>query len=182
MLVLEIPASELYDDRLGEFFYTKAATLRLEHSLISLSKWESKWKRPFLGQGNGPSTRQEWIEYIRCMTINRVDDPNVYLVISDSQIQAVTNYIRDDHTATVIRQLVKPKRSSSYITSEVIYYLMFSYGIDKSCEKWHLGRLLTLIEVFDVKNQPHKKRSAKDTMLEYDRLNEQRKAALHSKG
>lgn len=182
MLVLDIAPAEMYDDRKEQFFKTKKATLRLEHSLISISKWEARKKRPFLDKRSGPSSRSDWIDYIRCMTVNHIDDKNAYLAVTDRQLEAVINYVSDDHTATKIVNNAVGKSSSSYVTSEIIYFLMFSYGIDKACEKWHLGRLLTLIEVFDAKNGKPKKKTKRQTMEEYAELNRKRQEAWHSKG
>lgn len=182
MLELTIPSAEYYIGATNEFVYTQETTLRLEHSLISLSKWESKWKKPFLDQRTA-KTLEESIDYIRCMTMNPNVDPKVYLVINDEMMNQVTEYINDSMTATWFSDdKKKGPPSREKITSELIYYWMVAYQIPSQYEKWHLNRLLTLIRICEVKNQPAKKRSAKEMAAERRMLNEQRRAKSHSRG
>lgn len=185
MLELLVPGTELYNEVTGEFCYTKDYTLHLEHSLISLSKWESKWKIPFLDTGD-QQTREQTIDYIRCMTLNPPRDPFVYNTIGPKELKKVREYIADRHTATTINKGKKkgehrpPPRER--VTSELIYYWMISCGIPFEAQKWNLNRLLTLIEVCDWKNQTPKKRSAKEIATERMALNMARRNKMNSKG
>lgn len=179
MLKIVIPSAELFDERTSTFITIQGRELQLEHSLVSVSKWESKWKKPFLG--DKPKTREETIDYVRCMTITQNVDPNVYLGLTDENIQAVNSYIDDPMTATTFRN--NNRRSNrQIITSEIIYYWMVALGIPMECQKWHLNRLLTLVRVCDEKNQPGKKKSRKEIMAENKALNQMRRARNGSRG
>lgn len=179
MLKIVIPSAELFDERTSTFITIQGRELQLEHSLVSVSKWESKWKKPFLG--DKPKTREETIDYVRCMTITQNVDPNVYLGLTDENIQAVNSYIDDPMTATTFRN--NNRRSNrQIITSEIIYYWMVALGIPMECQKWHLNRLLTLVRVCDEKNQPGKKKSRKEIMAENKALNQMRRAKNGSRG
>lgn len=153
MLILKIPEQEYYNQKTGEFTNVKACTLKLEHSLVSISKWEAKWKKPFLSMDQ--KTPVEFIDYIRCMTINQ-DVPNeVYALLGKSNIKKIEEYIMDPATATKIyNKRPNAKRGHETPTSELIYYWMISNGIPFECEKWRLNRLLTLIEVCNIKGNP----------------------------
>lgn len=181
MLVKNIPAVTGWDERRNEFVTSPAVTLVMEHSLISLSKWESKWKKPFLT--NKTKTDAELRDYIRCMVIspNNVDD-NVFLMMSPSAMQEVYNYVNESQTATTIRKNGNQKKSSEIPTSELIYYWMITNGIPMQCEKWHLSRLLTLIEVCNVKSEKPKKMSQKELYNRNAAINARNKAKYHTKG
>ena len=177
MLTIIIPETELYDEIRNEFKRVKEQKLVLEHSLVSLSKWESKWHKPFLGKD--PKTREETIDYIRCMTVNSVD-PIVYQCVSSKNIEEINKYIEDPMTATTIKNQKKGKQE--IITAEIIYYWMVALQIPFECQKWHLNKLLTLINVVNIKNKPPKKMSKKDVMSRNASLNAARRQALHTKG
>lgn len=179
MLTITIPARELFDEKTNTFISTKEQTLVLEHSLVSLSKWESKWHKPFLTKEE--KTLEETIDYIKCMTITQNVDPTVYNFLSHSNINQINNYIKDSMTATTFNneQQGGPKE---IITSELIYYWMIAHNIYKECEKWHLNRLLTLVRVCNVKNAPPKKMSKRDVASRYASLNAARRNKLNSKG
>lgn len=179
MLQITIPDGELFDDVSQRIIRVKGRELQLEHSLVSISKWESKWKKPFLGPK--PKTRAETIDYIRCMTITQNVDPLVYQCVSNANIMRVNEYIDDPMSATTFKK--KPsKGGSSAITSEIIYYWMISLEIPMECQKWHLNRLLTLIRVCDEKSQPGKKMSKKDVMAQYRSLNAARRRSSGTRG
>lgn len=182
MLTLTIPSVELFDPERNEFYRNveKDQTLVLEHSLLSLHKWEQKWKRPFLS--DGPKNTEESIDYIRCMTVSKNVDQNVYKNLSPKMIQEVSDYINDPMTATTFREDPTKKRNRQVITAEIVYFWMISFNIPVEFEKWHLNSLLTLIEVCSIKNAPSKKRSKAEILARNKALNEQRRAALHSKG
>ena len=153
MLVLKIPEQEYFNQKTGEFTTVKACTLKLEHSLISISKWESKWKKPFLTEAE--KTPEEFYDYIRCMTTNQDVPPEVYALLGRKNIQKIQEYIMDPATATVVVDRRQGRgRMNETPTSELIYYWMVSNGIPFECEKWRLNRLLTLIRVCAVKGNP----------------------------
>ena len=180
MLRITIPATELFDEKTQRFIRTKQQTLQLEHSLVSLSKWESKWRKPFLSKN--PMTVEESIDYIRCMTLTQNVDPNVYLAVTNDIMDQVSAYIEDPMTATWFNEEKKGRGSREVVTSEVIYYWMVALQIPFECQKWHLNRLLTLVRVCNIKNAPPKKMSKKDAMSQQRALNAARRSSLHSKG
>lgn len=179
MLKIKIPSSEIFDERTNRFISIKGQEIQLEHSLVSVSKWESKWKKPFLA--DKPKTYAETIDYIRCMTITQNVDPSVYMGLSDQNIRDVNAYIDDSMTATTFKNKNR-KSNRQVVTSEIIYYWMISLEIPMECQKWHLNRLLTLIRVCDEKNQPGKKKSRKEIMAENRALNQMRRAKSGSRG
>lgn len=178
MLKIVIPEQELFNEETQEFVYTKSVVLTLEHSLLSISKWESKWKKPFLSKT--PMNAEEMRDYIRCMTINTVSDENVYLCIPDIEVKRIQAYIDDKMTATWFTEKDN-KKSKEIITSEIIYYWMIGNQIPFECEKWHLNRLLTLIRVCSEKNNT-KKMPKKEAMNRQRALNAARRKALNSRG
>ncbi len=181
MLQLIVPAAELYDESTGTFVTAKEQLLTLEHSLVSLAKWESKWCKPFLSKEG--MTTEETIDYIRCMTITQNVPPITYTLITDSNIKDVENYINAPMTATWFSEERKTGRSNGEIvTAELIYYWMIALQIPMKCEKWHLNRLLTLIRVCNVKNTPPKKMGKKATMSRNAAINAARRKQLNSNG
>lgn len=180
MLILTIPANELWDEAKQEFIYVNETVLSLEHSLISISKWESHWQKPFLSKKE--KTYEETIDYIRCMTLTQNVNARVYRGLTRANFEAIDKYISAPMTATWFREDASTKRNSEQITSELIYYWMVTLGIPFSCEKWHLNRLLTLIRICNVKNQPVRKHSKRETMSQNAALNAARRAQIRSKG
>lgn len=179
MLTIKIPDSEYYDNLKEEFIIVKGQTLRLEHSLVSISKWESKWKLPFLVKGE--KTNQQILDYVRCMTITQNVDPNVYGNLTVDNLKSINEYLDDQQTATTFGPDDTPP-SRTIATSELIYYWMFSLGIDKECEKWPLGRLMTLINIFNIKNQPKKKRGRQELLRRNRDLNAARLEKYNTRG
>lgn len=177
MLEITIPAGEAFDPVKEEFIKTPGCTLKLEHSLVSISKWEAKWKRPFLE--HGPSTAEETVDYIKCMTITQNVNPNVYMFVDNSVMQSINDYINDPMTATKIKQsnTKKPGPREIY-TSEVLYAYMVSLQIPFECQKWHLNRLLTLIQSCSKLNEPPKKMTAKDRRA----INAANRKRFHTRG
>ena len=174
MLQIVVPGREYWIERTGEFVYTKEQTLCLEHSLVSISKWESKWHKPFIYTfGNNP-TVEEVRDYVKCMTLTQNVDPNVYLSLSSENLKDVFEYINNPMTATTFKE-DKGKKSRELVTSELVYYWMTQANIPFECQKWHLNRLLTLIRVCNVKSQPPKKRTKREIAQEYRIENERRK-------
>lgn len=185
--------TDLYDKETKEFKTIKGATLSLEHSLISISKWESKYHKPFLEKGND-LTAEELFYYIKCMTLTQCVRDEVYTILSDQNVKDIQEYIMDPMTATWFNEStlkqkgMGPSGGKQVITSELIYYWMIAQNIPMECEKWHLNRLLTLIKVCSIKNEeangdPKKpKMSRKELAARNSALNAQRRAKMHSKG
>lgn len=179
MLTIEIPEQELFDDVNDRFVILKSKKLQLEHSLVSLSKWESKWERAFLGKEK--MTDEQIIDYIRCMTITQNIDSSVYDRLTVDNIKDVDSYINRKMTATTFHNL-QEKPDRSVVTAEIIYYWMITMGIPMECQKWHLNRLLTLIKVCALKNSPPRKMSKSTAMSRQRSLNAARRRATGSRG
>ena len=179
MLRITIPSIEWYDDITNEFTSSKEQTLQLEHSLVSISKWESKWKKPFLSKED--KTIEETIDYIKCMTTTQNVPDDVYKYITNDNLKEVQKYLEDGMTATTFSNSSNGS-SREIITSELIYYWMISMNIPFECQKWHLNRLLTLINVCSIKNRPAKKLSGKDLAKRNAELNESRRKMLNNGG
>ena len=186
MLRITIPAvkgTELWDEGSETFVKTpdlKEQTLQLEHSLVSISKWESKWCKPFISKTE--KTDEETIDYIRCMTINSNVDPSVYDRLTRENLEEIRDYINAPMTATTVREINSGKNNNEVVTSELIYYWMISLQIPVEFQKWHLNRLITLIKVLNVKNSPPKKMSKREIMSRNAALNAARRKQLNSKG
>lgn len=179
-LTIRIPGKDFYDGVSDRFVVTKDTTVTLEHSLLSISKWESKWHKPYLAQNE--KTLEESIDYIRCMCITKDVDPNVFYAMDQQTTKTIIDYIADPMTATTIKR-ANQKPSREIVTSELIYFWMTSFGIPfDPCEKWHLNRLMTLIEIASIKNQPPKKMGKRDMLNQRSALNAQRRARYNTRG
>lgn len=176
---IKIPSQEFYDEKKGEFFNVRETELTLEHSLYSLSKWESKWHIPYM---TSEKTNEQALDYLRCMTITQNVDPEIYKYIPDTELLRIKAYTEDPMTATKITEEEGKGHSKKVLTSEVIYFYMLSYNIPADFDKWHLNRLLTLIRVFNEENKPKKKMSKQQAISRYASLNAARRAKLNSKG
>lgn len=180
MLILKIPEQEYYSNETGEFSYCKACTLKLEHSLVSISKWETKWKKPFLNMEQ--KTPAEFIDYIRCMTINQDVPDEVYGLLGYDNIKKIEEYITDPATATTVIDRRKGRAGGQETpTSELIYYWMIINQIPFECEKWRLNRLLTLIRVCSAKGNPQQM-SRQEIFAMNAALNGSRRARMGSTG
>ena len=180
MLQITIPAGERWDEGKQEFIQVKGHTLQLEHSLISLSKWESKWCKAFLS--NKDKTYEETMDYIKCMTITPNVDPDVYNYLTSDNINQINEYIGAPMTATYFSEDKSRKVGHDVVTAELIYYWMISLNIPFECQKWHLNRLLALIRVCDIKNQPPKKMSKREIMSRNAALNAARRSKMGTTG
>lgn len=180
MLLLVIPETELWDEKKQEFVYTKAVSLRLEHSLVSVSKWESKWRKPFIKTFSDKSglSSDELIDYIRCMTLTQNVDPSVYLNLTRDNYKQIIAYIDAPMTATWFSDEKKAKPNRRVITSELIYCWMIDFGIPFECQKWHFNRLITLLRVCEAEHRQPKKRSQSDILRKHARLNKQRRKPI----
>lgn len=182
MLRISVPLStEGWDEVKQEFVEPKTQVLQLEHSLVSISKWESKWCKPFISKEE--MTPEETIDYIKCMTITQNVPPEVYDHITNDNIKEVSAYIAAPMTATWFsKEQSRGGKSSEAVTSELIYYWMIALNIPPEYQKWHLNRLLTLIRICDIKNTPPKKMGKKATMSRNAAINAARRQQLNSKG
>ena len=185
-LKIVIPGQECYDPVENLFHTTKDTTLTLEHSLVSISKWESIWKIPFM-QTKKSLTPMQLESYVKCMTLTQNVDPAVYGLITRSQYEEIVKYISDQMSATTINEKNLPKQGPGHsgrtVTSELVYYWMASLQIPfDPCQKWHFNRLMNLIRIGSIEQQPPKKMSKRDVMSQNKAINAQRRASLHSKG
>lgn len=179
MLSIEISGGELFDEKNEEFINVKSMILQLEHSLVSISKWESKWKKPFL---HSEKTEEESLDYIKCMTINHNVPDYVYKILNGNDMKQIMDYIADPMTATTFPQEITKKFNREIVTAERIYYWMIAQQIPFECRKWHLNKLITLIKVCALENTPPKKMSKKDILARNSALNAARKAKLNTRG
>lgn len=173
-LTIKIKGREWFDNYTQEFHYTKDATLVLEHSLISISKWEAKWQKPYIDTPD--KTNDELFDYIRCMSIKGEPDMETVYAITREDYVKIIEYIDNPMSATTISNMGDKPKSMNYTTSELLYAYMAQYGIDISCEKWHLNRLIKLIAVCGELNKPPKKRSESELIREYAKRNAAYKA------
>ena len=181
MLHVTIPEREYFDDLTGEFHTIKQTQLQLEHSLVSLSKWESKWHKPFFSRE--PRTNEEMLDYVRCMTLTQNVDPAVYQNLPKNVVEEINKYIDDPMTATWINNKHRQSHGSrEQVTAELIYYWMITLNIPFECQKWHLNRLLTLVQVCDIKNTPPKKMSKRDLLSRNTALNNARRKQYGTRG
>lgn len=181
MLEIEIPNAEDFDELTEEFIQFEGVIICLEHSLKSISKWESIWKKPFLETKE--LSDEEILSYIKCMTITKNVKDNVYMHLSADNVAEIKAYIEDPMTATVFTDRSDNKTSKKeFITSELIYYWMAAQQIPFECENWNLNRLLVLIRICGIKNSPDKKMSKRELAKNNAALNAKRRAKMHSKG
>lgn len=181
-LVLEIPPRELFDNAEQRFFYTPKTTLVLEHSLVSISKWEAVHKKPYLFQPVMTEeaqrrTKAEDLDYIRCMTVKGPVDPYVYRALNQNELKQIKEYIDDPMSATTVSHPPNKPPNREIVTSELIYYWMTALQIPfRPCENWHLARLLKLIEVAAAKNEQPKKMDPRTAMARRHSINTARRA------
>lgn len=183
MLRIVVPACEFYDESTEEFIEVKEQTLLMEHSLISISKWEAKWQKPYLSKDK--KTAAEIYDYFRCMTVNPNQvDPRVYQMLTKENMDDIAAYIENPMTATTITQNQKvPGARQPVMTSELIYYYMIAQNIPVEFEKWHINRLLTLIKVCAIKNDPNPKKMSRASIAKQNKaLNAARRKRLGTRG
>lgn len=181
MIEIVVKGDDLWDENEERFVSVKPVILHMEHSLISLSKWEAKFKKSFLKTRE--KTLEETLYYYKCMTITKNVKDEVYTRLSSENIQEINNYISDPMTATHVPDVRAAKGATDTQTAEVIYYQMLSNGIPIEFEKWHLNRLITLIRVFNHKNNPNGSKMSNAEIFKRNRdLNQLRRAQANSKG
>lgn len=181
MLHITVPASEFYDESKEEFVEIKEQTLTMEHSLISISKWEAKWKKPYLSDDK--KTTEELLDYFRCMTITPSKvDPLVYRAMTPENLQEISDYIQDSMTATTINSNRRGGKREVW-TSEIIYYYMIAQNIPVEFEKWHINRLIMLIQVCAIKNNPNQKKMSRSEIAKQNRaINAARRKKYGTRG
>ena len=179
MLEITIPKQRLFNEETYEFMYVDETKLCLEHSLVSLSKWESKWHKPFI---SSEKSKEEIMDYIKFMTITKNVNPIVYNALTDENVIQIKNYIDDPMTATTFSQKNNGEHNSEIITAELIYYWMIELKIPVEFQKWHINRLITLIRVCEIKNTPPKKRSSREIASRTAAINAARRQKYAKKG
>lgn len=180
MLTIKIPVSEVFNEATAEFITSEAITLVFEHSLVSLSKWESFWKKPFLSAEEKNLDEINW--YIKAMTVTLDVPDNVYDLLSKAHLNEINSYINDKMTATWFTETKNAPANREIITAEVIYHWMIALNIPFECQHWHLNRLMTLIRVCNQKNTPAKKMSPRDVAKQNRELNAKRRQQLGTRG
>lgn len=180
MLSITVPGVDKWDESSGEFVTTRDCRLQLEHSLVSVSKWESQTRKPFLSKDQ--KTPEEMLDYIRCMTVTQNADPNVYNNLTYENIEEIYKYIDAPMTATWFSDEEKHKNGKKIVTSELIYYWMIKFEIPFECQKWHLNRLITLIRVCEAEERPNENVSKKELMRSRSALNAARRKKLGTRG
>lgn len=182
MLTVHIPDVELFNNATGEFSYAKGGTLTLEHSLVAVHEWESKWKKPYLSQKK--KTREESVDYIRCMIVEGHVDDEALRAIPNDVMTTVDNYIHDPMTATIIHSEGQSSNSSNgtFTTAEIIYWQMTVLNIPIVFETRHLNKLLTLIKICSIKNGKPKMLSKQERYERNRKINEQNKKRYNTKG
>ena len=182
MLQITVPSAEYYDEENEVFINVNGRDLQLEHSLVSISKWESKWHKPYFSKE--AKTEEEAVDYIRCMTLTQNVDQRIYNNLTPLLFKQIDEYIKDPMTATWFSKDDDKRPSREVITSELLYYQMISLNIPMECQKWHLNRLLTLIRVCGIKSGgiQKKKLSQSELMNRNRALNKARKKRLNTKG
>jgi hypothetical protein len=180
MLRVTIPGTESFDEEKSEFVTAEAVVLELEHSLFSLSKWEQKWEKAFLGFEE--RTREETLDYVRMMILGAPPSEKDFSRLSAANLKEIIDYIDAKMSATVINQ-GRSGGPHEIVTAEIIYFWMINHGIWLECEHWHLNRLLTLIQVCNIKNSPKKqKMSGKQAAAERRALNDMRRKQYGTSG
>lgn len=186
MIQIVVPKGEVFDNT-NQLFrrVTKDTTLQLEHSLISLQKWEAKWHVPFLSSKE--KTLEQTIDYIRCMCLTPNVKEDVFYCIPTTEMVRIADYIDDPMTATTVRHRGKPggAKKKKIVTAEVIYYWMVALNIPTEYRKWHLNQLLMLIQVINAENEsqnPKNKRKKHEILADYRAINEANKKLYNTKG
>lgn len=179
-LKLDIPYTELFDEQTNRIYRCKECSITLEHSLVSIHKWEQKYHRAFFTKG--PNNREELLDYIRFMTISSNTDPNVYYCLNANHFKELNEYMQNPMTASTIADGPQSNKAKDVVTAELIYYWMFELHIPYECRKWHIKTLLTQIRLCNAKQEKPRKMPKKAVMNQYSALNELRRQQLNTRG
>lgn len=180
MLTITIPQTECLNQTTMKFVNVPGKVIQLEHSLRSLSKWEQRWHKPFLST---QKNQTEVKDYIRCMCVNDDNLDSIYIqLLKQDDIDQIMQYIENSMTATTFSNIADSGKRGETLTSELIYYYMFTFGIPIKCDQWHLNNLLTLLKIFGVKNSDPKKMSRNDILRRNRALNQARRKKYGTKG
>lgn len=180
MLYITVPSTDLFDERTQQFVTVQGETLMLEHSLVSLSKWEENSEKPFLGHDE--RTREEIVEYIRCMTISPVNNLAIFDHLTPENFEAINTYIDRKMTATWFNENPSARPGGEIVTAEIVYYWMITLQVPMEMQYWHFNKLLTQIKVINLKNAPKQKVPAAQAYSERSKLNAARLAAGRTRG
>lgn len=180
MLEIVIPETTLWDEGQEIFIHVKRCVLRLEHSLVSVSKWESKWCKSYFSRDD--KTHEEIIDYIRCMTVTKNVDPYAYYCLTPENEASIEKYINAPMTATTVRDEINGPKSNRIITAELVYCWMIMLNIPMEFQKWHFNKLMTLIKVCMAENTPNKKRSTREVASRHAAINQARRQKYAKKG
>ena len=180
MLTIIVPGTEFYDDITKEFMTKNDVVIELEHSLVSLSKWESEYEKPFLSSDE--KTEEEILSYVKAMVLTQKIPPEVFSRFTKDNWDKINDYINAKNSATWFNEPKSANRSSETITAELVYYWMIAFQIPFECQYWHLNRLFTLIKICNAKNAKPKKMSRNEIAQRNRELNEQRKAQYNTRG
>lgn len=180
MLKITIEAEEFFNEETSNFFTAPGAQLELEHSLVSLSKWEAIHQKPFLS--GGEKTPEELLSYVMLMVLDEYVDTSVLQRAGPKVMTDIQQYIDSTQSATTFGNLPKSPSTGETITSELIYYWMVAFNIPFVCETWHLNRLFALIRICNIKNSKPQKISKQEQAQQYRDLNAARRAKTGSKG
>ena len=179
--IIHVPEQEFYNEVANEFIYIKETTFKIEHSLVAIAKWESKWHVAFLDD-KIEKTDEMILDYIKCMTISQNVNPNIYNHLPKETLEEINDYIGDPMTATTFTNTHNTTNNGEFITNELVYYWMIAQNIPLECEKWHFNRLMTLIRVCSEKNAPKEKMNRQEILKSNRALNEARRKAHKTRG
>lgn len=179
MLRIRTPDVEMWDNVNCEFINLEGVELEMEHSLYTISKWESKWHKSFL---MSKLNAEETLDYIKIMTVTQNVDPLIFATLTDENIEEIHKYITAPMTATTFSEVPGGRRKTEIITAELIYYWMIALNIPFECQYWHFNRLMTLIRVCSIKNAPPKKMSKNDIRRQNAALNAARLKQFNTNG
>lgn len=180
MLKIIVPSMDLFNEEDNTFTTVPETIIELEHSLLAMSKWESKFQVPFLG--SSPKTNQEMLEYVRLMIVTPNYPENILSRLTSENYDSIKEYIESSQSATTFSNRSKAKGKPEIITSELIYYWMVAFTIPFECESWNLNRLFALIRICDIKNSKPKPMTQRELAERNRSINEQRKAKLGTRG
>jgi len=182
MLTVIVSGDEIFNEETSEFSSVGDFVLELEHSLLSLSKWESKFEKPFLGKDE--KTAEELMWYVRAMILNPIYPSDLFARLSRENLDEINAYIESKQSATTFGHMPehRTRGRAETITSELIYYWLVAFNIPFETETWHLNRLFSLIRICNIKQSKPTKMSRNEVAQRNRELNAQRRAQLGTSG